>query len=142
MCPCQLPQSINCGPQAEHIRLGPKAAHNPIHVYDSVARGLFIAYVAAVGDKDAVNNKMPAYAQRNFNPVWELGEYYYPRSDDFSVDGNGKSHGVDPWTGNVFIPMARLNKVTLSPRTFSSFANRCHQVFGACLDLHTWYIQG
>jgi hypothetical protein len=87
----------------------PKAADNPIHAYDSVAWGLFTAYAAEVGDKDAVN-KMLAYAQRNFNPVWENGEYYYPRSDDFSVDANGNSHGVDPWTGNVLISMARLNK--------------------------------
>jgi len=87
----------------------PRAADNPIHAYDSVAWGLFIAYAAEVGDREAVN-KLLAYAQRNFNPVWENGEYYYPRSDDFSVDADGNSHGVDPWTGNVLIAMAGLNK--------------------------------
>ena len=87
----------------------PRAADNPIHAYDSVAYGLFIAYASEVGDSDAVN-KMLSYAQRNFNPVWENGEYYYPRNDDFSVDASGNSHGVDPWTGNVFLTMARLNK--------------------------------
>jgi len=87
----------------------PRTADNPIHAYDSVAWGLFIAYAAEVGDKEAVD-KMLAYAQRNYNPVWENGEYYYPRNDDYSVDAGGNSHGVDPWTGNVFIPMARLNK--------------------------------
>ena len=87
----------------------PQAADNPIHAYDSIAWGIFIAYAAEVGDSDAVN-KMIDYAQRNFNPIWENGEYYYPRNDDFSVDANGNSHGIDPWTGNVFLTMARLNK--------------------------------
>ena len=87
----------------------PQAADNPIHAYDSVAWGFFLAYAAEVGDKDAVN-KMLSYAQRNFNPTWENGEYYYPRNDDYAADAKGNSHGVDPWTGNVFIAMARLNK--------------------------------
>jgi hypothetical protein len=86
----------------------PTLMEDPGNAYSSVSWGLFLAYAAEVGDRDAVN-KMLAYAQRNYNPVWENGEYYYPRNDDFSVDGQGNSHGVDPWTGNVFIPMARLN---------------------------------
>jgi len=81
---------------------------DPGNAYSSVAWGLFLAYAAEVGDGEAVN-KMLAYAQRNYNPVWQNGEYFYPRNDDFSVDEQGNSHGVDPWTGNVFIPMARLN---------------------------------
>ncbi len=87
----------------------PSTFDDPIHAYASVAWGLFLAYAAEVGDKEAVD-KMLAYAQRNYKSVWENGEYYYPRSDDYSVDENGNSHGIDPWTGNVFIPMARLNK--------------------------------
>jgi hypothetical protein len=47
--------------------------------------GDFFAYAAEVGDKEAVD-KMLAYAQRNYNPVWENGEYYYPRNDDYSAD--------------------------------------------------------
>ena len=87
---------------------GPTAFDDPGRAYSSVAWGLFLAYAAEVGDKEAVD-KMLAYAQRNYNPVWENGEYYYPRNDDYSADEQGNSHGVDPWTGNVFIPMARLN---------------------------------
>jgi len=87
----------------------PNAYDDPIHAYASVAWGLFLAYAAEVGDKEAVD-KMLAYAQRNFNPVWKDGEYYYPRNDDYSVDAKGNSQGVDPWTGNVLIPMARLNQ--------------------------------
>lgn len=77
--------------------------------YYSVLWGLFIGFAAEVGDTDAVN-KMLAYAQKNFGPVWRDGEYYYPRNDDYSVDAQGNSHGVDPWTGNVFLTLARLNK--------------------------------
>lgn len=77
--------------------------------YYSVVWGFFIAFAAEVGDEAAVN-KLLAYAERNFGPVWQNGEYYYPRNDDFSVDAQGNSHGVDPWTGNVFLAMARLNK--------------------------------
>ena len=87
----------------------PNSYDDPLHAYASVSWGLFLAYAAEVGDKDAVD-KMLDYARRNYKSVWENGEYYYPRSDDFSVDEKGNSHGVDPWTGNVFIPMARLNK--------------------------------
>jgi hypothetical protein len=87
---------------------GPTAFDDPGRAYSSVAWGLYLAYAAEVGDKEAVD-KMLAYAERNYNPVWENGEYYYPRNDDYSADEHGNSHGVDPWTGNVFIPMARLN---------------------------------
>ncbi len=42
--------------------------------------------------------------------MWQNGEYYYPRSDDWSVDKDGNTHGVDTWTGNALIPLARLDK--------------------------------
>lgn len=77
--------------------------------YYSILWGFFVAFAAEIGDVDAVN-KMLAYAERNFGPTWNDGEYYYPRNDDFSVDEQGNSHGVDPWTGNVFLALARLNK--------------------------------
>lgn len=79
------------------------------YAYYSLQWGLFIAYAAEVGDKEAVD-KMLAYAERNYRPVWQDGAYYYPRNDDYAVDAQGNSHGVDPWTGNVLIAMARLNK--------------------------------
>lgn len=79
------------------------------NAYYSLQWGLFLAYAAEVGDKEAVD-KMLAYAERNYGPVWENGEYYYPRNDDYAVDEQGNSRGVDPWTGNVLIPLARINK--------------------------------
>lgn len=77
--------------------------------YYSLLWGLFLNYAAEVGDKEAVD-KLLAYAERNYHPVWRDGEYYYPRNDDYSVDAQGNSAGVDPWTGSVLIPLARLNK--------------------------------
>jgi len=46
----------------------------------SVAWGLFIAYAAEVGDKEAVD-KMLAYAHATTNRSGKR-EYYYPRNDD------------------------------------------------------------
>ena len=71
--------------------------------------GFFMAYAAEVGDQQA-KDKMFAYADRNFHPVWENGEYYYPRNDDYSVDAQGNVHGVDVWAGSALIPMARLDR--------------------------------
>jgi len=42
----------------------------------------FSAYAAEMGDQEAKNNLLD-YADRNFNPVWQNGEYYYPRNDDY-----------------------------------------------------------
>lgn len=69
-----------------------------------------VAFMAAeMGDQDS-RQKLLAYAEANFHPVWEDGAYYYPRSDDFKTDDAGNSHGVSSWTGNVLIPLARLDK--------------------------------
>lgn len=74
----------------------------------SVLWGYFLNYAAEVGDKEAVA-KMLAYADRNYHPVWQNGEYYYPRNDDYSVDKEGNSSGIDPWAATL-IAVARLNK--------------------------------
>ncbi|KQX22812.1 MULTISPECIES: linalool dehydratase/isomerase domain-containing protein [unclassified Sphingomonas] len=71
--------------------------------------GQYAFMAAEVGD-GAARAAMLAYADRNFNPVWENGEYYYPRSDDYAPDAGGNSRGVDSWTGNVLIALARLDK--------------------------------
>ena len=71
--------------------------------------GFFSAYAAEMGDQEAKNNLLD-YADRNFNPVWQNGEYYYPRNDDYGVDEHGNVHGVDVWTGSALLPMARLNR--------------------------------
>lgn len=76
---------------------------------NSVLWGFYLAFAAEMNDKDAVA-KLLAYAERNFGPVWQNGEYYYPRNDDYSVDAKGNVHGVVPWTGNVFLTLGRLNK--------------------------------
>ena len=69
-----------------------------------------VAFMAAeAGDQDT-RRKMLDYAERNFNPVWQDGAYYYPRSDDYKQDAAGNSHGVASWTGNVLLPLARLDK--------------------------------
>lgn len=76
---------------------------------NSVLWGFFLSYAAEVGDREGVD-QMLAYADRNFGPVGEGGEYFYPRNDDYSVDREGNSHGVVGWTGNVFLTLGRLNK--------------------------------
>ena len=76
---------------------------------DTVEGAFFMAYAGEMGDREA-RDKMLAYADRNLHPVWENGEYYYPRNDDYSVDAHGNVHGVDVWAGSVLIPMARLNR--------------------------------
>ncbi len=77
--------------------------------FKSIYWGFFLAYAAEMGDKNAVD-KMLTYAERNFGPVWENGEYFYPRNDNYTVDSQGNSHGVDGWTGNVFLTLGRLNE--------------------------------
>jgi hypothetical protein len=76
---------------------------------NSIVWGFFLNYAAEVGDTQAVE-KMLAYAEHNFGPVWEDGEYFYPRNDDYSVDAQGNVHGVVGWTGNVFLTLGRLNR--------------------------------
>jgi len=71
--------------------------------------GFFFAYAAEMGDQQT-KDKLFAYAERNYNPVWQNGEYFYPRNDDFSVDKQGNVHGVDTWAGSVLIPLARLDR--------------------------------
>jgi len=64
---------------------------------------------AEVGDTEA-RAALLDYAEKNFGPVWKDGAYYYPRSDDYALDANGSSHGVDTWSGNVLLALARLDK--------------------------------
>ncbi|MEP7246651.1 MAG: hypothetical protein ABI885_23635 [Gammaproteobacteria bacterium] len=69
-----------------------------------------VAFMAAeVGDTQS-RQQLLDYAERNFNPKWEEGAYYYPRSDDYKTDAQGNSHGVDSWSGNVLLALARLDK--------------------------------
>lgn len=75
----------------------------------SLGYGLVGFMAAEVGDNDS-RQKLLAYADRNFNPVWEDGAYYYPRSGDYKTDANGNSHGMDTWTGNVLLALMRLDK--------------------------------
>lgn len=75
----------------------------------SLGYGLFAFWAAEMGDHEA-REKLIAYADRNFNPVWQDGAYYYPRSLDYQADADGNSHGVSSWTGNVLIALARLDK--------------------------------
>lgn len=77
--------------------------------FKSVYWGFFLAYAAEAGDRQGVE-KMLDYAERNFGPTWENGEYFYPRNDDYSVDAQGNTHGVVGWTGNVFLTLGRLNQ--------------------------------
>lgn len=77
--------------------------------FKSLYWGFFLAYAAEVGDREGVN-KMLDYAERNYGPVWENGEYFYPRSDDYSVDAQGNTHGLTGWTGNVLLTLGRLDK--------------------------------
>jgi hypothetical protein len=71
--------------------------------------GLFSFWAAEMGDRE-VSNQLLAYAERNFNPVWKDGTYYYPRSMDHTVDSQGNTHGVDAWTGNALLALTRLNR--------------------------------
>lgn len=75
----------------------------------SFQMGFFSAYAAEMGDQEA-KDKLLGYAERNFHPVWENGEYYYPRNDDYAVDDHGNVHGVDVWAGSALLPMARLDR--------------------------------
>jgi hypothetical protein len=70
--------------------------------------GMFAFMAAEMGDSEA-RTKLLDYADRNFHPVWEDGAYYYPMSYDYAPDANGNSHGIDTWSGNVLLAMARLD---------------------------------
>jgi Linalool dehydratase/isomerase len=71
--------------------------------------GLFATLASEVGDT-STRDSLIAYADRNFNPRWsEEGAYFYPRSDDWVPDAQGRYHGVDVLTGNALLPMARIN---------------------------------
>ena len=69
----------------------------------------FAFMAAELGDAEA-RAALLDYAERNFHPVWEDGAYYYPRNDDYAPDAEGNSHGVDTWSGNVLLALARLDK--------------------------------
>lgn len=69
----------------------------------------FAFMAAEVGDMEA-RTALLDYADRNFQPVWENGAYYYPRNDNYEPDENGNSHGIDTWSGNVLLALARLDK--------------------------------
>lgn len=71
--------------------------------------GQYAFMAAEVGDTEA-REAMLAYADRNFHPVWENGEYYYRRSHDYAPDAAGNVHGVDNWSANALLPLARLDK--------------------------------
>ncbi|HVW69015.1 MAG TPA: hypothetical protein VHB68_08565 [Steroidobacteraceae bacterium] len=68
------------------------------------------AFMAAENGDTAARQQLLDYADRNFHPVWDQGAYYYPRSGDYRPDADGNSHGVDTWTGNVLIALARLDQ--------------------------------
>ena len=74
----------------------------------SLEFGLF-AFMAAEMSDQAAKRSLLEYAERNFHPTWQDGEYYYPRSLDYAADENGNSHGVSSWTGNVLLALARLD---------------------------------
>lgn len=74
-----------------------------------VAYGHFAFMAAEAGDMDA-REKLLDHADKYFNPIWENGQYYYPRNDSYEPDENGIIRGVDTWTGNVNLALARLDK--------------------------------
>jgi hypothetical protein len=75
----------------------------------SLGFGQFAFMAAEVGDAEA-RAALLDYADRNFQPIWKDGAYYYPRNDNYLPDAQGNSHGVDTWTGNVLLALARLDK--------------------------------
>jgi hypothetical protein len=81
----------------------------------SLEFGLFAFMAAEMNDQKA-KQALLEYADKNFNPTWQDGEYFYPRSLDYLTDAHGNSHGVSSWTGNVLLALARLD-------TGSSLAN-------------------
>ena len=70
--------------------------------------GMFAILASEIGDKQ-MRDSMLDYVDRNWAPVWEGGQYYYPRNDDMTLDKNGISHAVDNLAANALIPMARLD---------------------------------
>lgn len=68
-----------------------------------------IAFMSAENGDQDTRKKMLEYAERNFNPKWDEGAYYYPRNDDYQRDSAGNSHGVDSWSGNALLALTRLD---------------------------------
>jgi len=60
-----------------------------------------------VGDSGTLRGLL-AYADRFLHPVRSNGSYYYRRHDE-PYDDQGRSTIMDPHTGNVLLPFARLN---------------------------------
>lgn len=60
-----------------------------------------------VGDGETLARLM-AYADRFLHPTWQDGAYYHRRHDEPN-DAQGHFTAMDPHTGNVLIPYARLN---------------------------------
>jgi hypothetical protein len=75
----------------------------------SFQMGFFTAYAAEMSDRET-KSKLLAYAEKNFKPRWENGEYWFPRNDDYAVDEHGNVHGVDVWAGSALLPMARMDR--------------------------------
>lgn len=94
-----------------YLASGAYAQNVPPHSKGLVSLGFGqVAFMAAeLGDAES-RAQLLDYAERNFDPVWEDGTYYYPRNDDYKTDAHGDSHGVDSWTGNVLLALARLDK--------------------------------
>ena len=85
--------------------------------------GFLAAYAAEVGDHDTAS-AMLDYADRHFDPQWDDGRYFYPRRDVTEAGFFDGLHPEKEWivpkdkygqhemvvlTGNVLLPMARLN---------------------------------
>jgi hypothetical protein len=69
-----------------------------------------VAFMAAEMGDQQTRQKMLDYAERNFQPVWQDGAYFYPRNDNYKPDSDGNSHGVCAWTGNVLLALTRLDR--------------------------------
>jgi len=115
----ELAESIYAGQKEIYLDKflnGEYASHAPQPGYANGNRTLvslgfsqFAFMAAEVGDTET-RAALLDYAERNFGPVWKDGAYYYPRSDDYAPDAEGNSHGVDTWSGNVLLALARLDK--------------------------------
>jgi hypothetical protein len=73
-----------------------------------IAFGMFALMAAEMSD-EKTKKELFDYADRNFKAVDSEGEYYYPRSDDYLPDQHGGVHGMDTWTGNALLALARLD---------------------------------
>lgn len=89
---------------------GAYAEHVPPENKGMLSFGLGqIAFMAAENGDQETRMKLLDYAEKNFNPKWEDGTYYYPRNDDYKRDSEGNSHGVDSWSGNALLALTRLD---------------------------------